>query len=440
MDFPRKLKKLLRMTHGDEEILVDPSRNFFVRTSNAMRTFLELCEHFDEETIRAEVLDRYSRDDVNRLFMDVELNSESLFWQSMGPTRSDRGLRQSLKTLTLNCCRGCNMSCSYCFEGIPFRRLEGMMKIETALRAVELFWERRRDERLTVIFTGGEPLLNLSLIEEVVQHACKQGWSFEYLIKTNGTLLSDAVADFLVENNFRIQISLDGDKETHNRHRAFRNGRSTFRHVDQAIRRLIDRGYGGHVSLAGTVTHFTIGELQRSYRYWSQYDEVSNYGIRPVMVESQSAFSLTDMDYSSYVEETVSEYAGVYGRKTSPKVSIVDEYVCSIGVWNVTVDCDGMIYPCYRLCGLESFAIGNLFESGLELSDLPGDLKAIYAMEDREECTNCYAFRTCRSGCYAEKLLERKVDFCNTRSKTTSDLVLRAMLVENGVYKLLPTI
>ena len=47
------------------------------------------------------------------------------------------------------------------------------------------------------------------------------GKEIEYSMTTNGTLLNKEVIEYLVKNNFKITVSIDGPKEVHDRSRHF---------------------------------------------------------------------------------------------------------------------------------------------------------------------------------------------------------------------------
>jgi uncharacterized protein len=63
-------------------------------------------------------------------------------------------------------------------------------------------------------FYGGEPLLNIILIKQIVSYTKSlehtHDLKFKFNITTNGVLL-DKYMNYLIENNFLISLSLDGN-------------------------------------------------------------------------------------------------------------------------------------------------------------------------------------------------------------------------------------
>ena len=97
---------------------------------------------------------------------------------------------------------------------------------------------------LILDFIGGEPLLKIGLIRELVDYfrdkAIRLGhrWATQYMISltTNGLLYDDPVVQkFLAENEGRVSITvtIDGDKQTHDRCRVDCNGCGSY---DRAIK------------------------------------------------------------------------------------------------------------------------------------------------------------------------------------------------------------
>ena len=109
------------------------------------------------------------------------------------------------------------------------------MDIDTSRAAVDLFMQnhikvRQRNPSAGPIigFYGGEPLLGFDVLKETWSTSWeKYGDSFKnalFTLTTNGVLLNDEVADFLTSHDFSIIVSLDGNKENHDRNRVEPNG------------------------------------------------------------------------------------------------------------------------------------------------------------------------------------------------------------------------
>jgi sulfatase maturation enzyme AslB (radical SAM superfamily) len=80
------------------------------------------------------------------------------------------------------------------------------------------------------IFTGGEPLLQISLIKKITEVIDSKIPHLRplYRLISNGTLLTGQIAQYLEDHNVDMIISIDGDKSAHDNNRPFANGGSTW--------------------------------------------------------------------------------------------------------------------------------------------------------------------------------------------------------------------
>ena len=82
---------------------------------------------------------------------------------------------------------------------------------------------------LEVDFFGGEPLMNLEVVKQLVEYGRSieeaNNKKFRFTLTTNGVLLNDEILDFVNKEMGNIVLSTDGRKEVHDRMRPFRNGK-----------------------------------------------------------------------------------------------------------------------------------------------------------------------------------------------------------------------
>lgn len=160
----------------------------------------------------------------------------------------------------------CNLRCKYCIYSGNYdnQREHGMnvMSFDTAKKAIDRFYDTQKERiRENVLhmpligFYGGEPLMNFNLIKECVAYARKlfEG-NITFLVTTNGTIMTDEIADFLIENEFALSVSLNGDKKENDRLRVFENGLGTFEAIMKNMDILRGRSreyYEKHVAFIG---------------------------------------------------------------------------------------------------------------------------------------------------------------------------------------------
>ncbi len=145
----------------------------------------------------------------------------------------------------------CNFACDYCFQGDhgDYNKFAAKMSLETA-RDVARWIERRLDdvrpEKFHLTLFGGEPLLNLPVgyyLAERAHALCEErGIPQSLSVITNGLLLTPEVVDRLLPYGlYGVKITLDGDRDTHNRMRPLRGRQGTFDRIIENGRRVAPR-------------------------------------------------------------------------------------------------------------------------------------------------------------------------------------------------------
>jgi uncharacterized protein len=159
----------------------------------------------------------------------------------------------------------CNFACDYCFQGDhgDYNKFAEKMSLETAVRVaewVEREMDRIHPEKLVVTFFGGEPLLNLPvmylLAERFYDGATLRGIDVGQSIITNGLLLTEEVVDRMLPYGFSgAKITLDGDRDTHNRLRPLRGGQGTFDRIIENVRRVAHKC---HIAIGGNFDESSV--------------------------------------------------------------------------------------------------------------------------------------------------------------------------------------
>lgn len=110
----------------------------------------------------------------------------------------------------------CNLKCHDCFV---FNRdhSPAIMSIKTLEEVLQKTFIMGENHRLKYQFFGGEPLVMIDILRHGVEYIVRaeQNGIIQkpiLAITTNGTLITEEVAQFLRENNFQVGISLDGPR------------------------------------------------------------------------------------------------------------------------------------------------------------------------------------------------------------------------------------
>jgi radical SAM protein with 4Fe4S-binding SPASM domain len=154
---------------------------------------------------------------------------------------------------------GCNARCFYCYEK---GAKSVTMTAETASKVVRYIVAHCGDEEVALKWFGGEPLVNVKVIDQICTELSEQGVTFHSSMISNGYLMdADMVqrAKDLWQLQY-VQITLDGTEQTYNRVKAYvHQGVNAFERVLQNIGMLTAAGI--HVSIRLNVDKHNIGEM-----------------------------------------------------------------------------------------------------------------------------------------------------------------------------------
>jgi uncharacterized protein len=216
---PPEVVSLLDSIEGRTQAGQDLARTFDDEEREALATLTELGFVVDSRDADRRALDAY-----------------------FDTIRHDRSQLRLTVLTTLQC----NFACGYCFQGDhgDHNRHAHKMSLETAAEVVahaERQLDTVRPERLSLMFFGGEPLLNLPVVYYLAEHvhaaATSRGVPLTISMVTNGLLLTPEVVDRLLPYGFTgAKITLDGDKAAHDRKRPLRGGQGTFDRIIANVR------------------------------------------------------------------------------------------------------------------------------------------------------------------------------------------------------------
>lgn len=266
----------------------------------------------------------------------------------------------------------CNLSCRYCYQNAKKKKTMAWASLEASL---ELILASRSDE-VRIDFLGGEPLLEFPMIRKAVEYVEKTrppDKGVNYLIITNGTLLSEDIIAFLEAHAFETQISFDGVVEA----QAVR-GSGTFDLLDGLFEHLLQKHaefLRRNVMLRLTLTPATMALLPGSIDY------LLAKGVPNISIGT-SISAVPDWKIES-IDELDSVFGQVFAsslrhRQKTGKIPVFvfrDDYadrphalknrpMCALAQGDIlTVDVDGQTYGCPVLAAsYQKFAACSLHD------------------------------------------------------------------------------
>tara|TARA_B110000211_G_C14092291_1_gene559844 strand:- start:1850 stop:3295 length:1446 start_codon:yes stop_codon:yes gene_type:complete len=325
-----------------------------------------------------------------------------------------------LTTLVLNVNTGCNLSCSYCYKEDLDTPANGQkMSFETAKNSIEMMLTESPDQpRYNIVFFGGEPLSNMSLIKNVVDYAEKRfselAVPIDFSLTTNATLLNEEIVEYFQKHRFGIAISIDGPKAIHDKNRITVNGNGTYKAVTRKIEMLMKdynaRPIGARVTLTKGVT-----DIEEIWHHLFNELGFSEVGFAPVTSGDISDYNLSEDElkavFSSmkkvgkhYVEEAKAGrnigFSNMHQLMTDIHEGTKKALPCGAGVGMVAIDHSGGVNLCHRFTGSDLPAFGSV-TTGIDREELTGFIET---RMDRSNtgCNTCWIRNMCSGGCYHE--------------------------------------
>ncbi len=266
--------------------------------------------------------------------------------------------------LTIASTEDCNFRCIYCYEKDSIN--SKYMDLQTADNIILFIKNRIKHlDSLSITWYGGEPLLNLESIKYISENVIKMCFENNVIYSasmiTNGYLLNAKNLDTLISCNIKlIQVTIDGDKETHDQRRFLVGGGSTF---DTIIRNLsLIENYNISVYLRINVdkNNFhavedvtrAISKINRSKKIKCYLGKVSNSSG---CYKDKECFTIEDFSLKNFTFN-INHYTNI-----SHMYPNIKNVACGGECINTyVIGSDGAVYKCWEDIGRSEYSVGNI--------------------------------------------------------------------------------
>ncbi|VVB77901.1 Coenzyme PQQ synthesis protein E [uncultured archaeon] len=313
----------------------------------------------------------------------------------------------------------CNLDCKYCYAdaGDGNRRMNSET-LENSIRKLAYLNGKFSEDNSESYFIwhGGEPLiLGKGFFEEIVgiqKDLENEGYKFRNGVQTNGTLVTEDLADFFKDYGFSVGLSLDGPKCINDKTRPYRDGSSSYDDVLRASQILRSRGI--LTGAIAVINRNNIHDLDKVYEHFKEIGLAVK--INPLLNCGRASRNLLELEVSpEECLEAEKKLYEVWERDESPvpldffqKVMInmlsggkVSEcYMNSCQKSFMAISSTGDVYPCGHFVGEDQFCYGNINNSDLsEILAHPIRMELLKRSENISECKGCNYGEFCHGGC-----------------------------------------
>lgn len=290
----------------------------------------------------------------------------------------------------------CNLNCIMCIRG---RFKEEYMKFDEFKK----YFDKENTSEIEIVITGGEPTLHPEFLNYI--EYCSKKFK-KVLIATNG-VINKYINDIKNIENLILQISLDGDREDHNKIR----GKNSFDKILKTIEKIEKNNL--RYCIASVVGEHNYQTIERLIPVLKQLKKMSYWKISYEMPFGNAKYDkiFSAEKWNKFVDNMLEK---VDFKLQIKKIFLLDFYEknwnkiqntmnkrflnCGSGKEKIYIYPDFNVYPC--TC-LTDFSIGNMKINCLEEIIKSEKNYCFYNYKPLKEsyCNECKYLEVCNGGC-----------------------------------------
>ena len=300
----------------------------------------------------------------------------------------------------------CNFKCPYCYED----NLPNITMKTEVVEAIYSFIKKLKQNNVDLCWHGGEPLL---AFDSIVSFLNKIGNDCDIVLRShsmvsNGFLLDKTKCQILNEFHLgRIQITIDGNKDYHDKSRIHKAGIPTYDTIIQNVENVFQYIPDCQVIIRINLHNENKDSFPALYkdlkRKWHAQKFIFNISFVNDVNASCKIACLADKGKISYIRSLYELY-GIKDISLSvqPQIggctaSCVNSYV--IGPL-------GEIYKCWADVGLKGKIVSDIFNGKLSNYLLPSYTVGSDMFSD-EKCKMCAFMPMCDGGCIVRRFNQK---------------------------------
>lgn len=335
--------------------------------------------------IKARILVDNQDDDLNVYLADVLKNRYN----------------SSDMALTILPTRGCNFGCIYCYEQ---DRPNVLMNEQTEKAIVKFVCSNSNLKRLSVVWYGGEPLLNFDSMVRLTKMFKQLNIEYSAKIVSNGYLLTKEKANLMKDLAIRnIQITFDGSEEIHNQRRFLLGGQPTYRKIMDNLKYLLSINKEITIDIRTNIDRRNKDDYNKFYQdFKSEINDkrVTMYpGFVSDLLSSECVSPEFNISEGGYKAQFILDIFDKYGIEIKSFLPKYRRHSCVASKYFAfVIGPEGELYKCWRMVGNQKEAIGNVNDGSFDMVKFSKYLiGADYTLDSK--CLQCEFITLCGGGC-----------------------------------------
>jgi len=324
-------------------------------------------------------------------------------------------------SLTIAPTRACNFSCPYCYEE---DRANKKMSKEVQDGILDFVKKYDSAKSLHVTWYGGEPTVAIDVIKYLSGELEKHFVNYSAFMVTNGFLLDKIIDDIELLKIKRLQITLDGTKETHDQTRHLINGNGTFDKILSNIDNLLSKCNNVKISIRMNISKNNSNQFV-SLNRMLQKRYGNKVNLYPAFVHdyngSCQAGTCYDNGYTKalFLKKIFDDDA-IYTKDLFPTRAAKGCMSQNLNAF--LIGPEGELYKCWHHLGVKEKEVGSIFEP--QIITNYGLLSNAMIKGDPlldNKCKSCVLFPSCFGGCVDNK--NGNDDFCIPAKSMLEDFI-----------------
>ena len=312
----------------------------------------------------------------------------------------------------------CNLLCPYCLQGA--KKDKKIVSDENLARVLS-FVKKRLDEsrkeavtirKINVTIYGGEPLMAkrqvIAFCNRLHTIAESEGIEPSIQIISNCTLLDDEIMDLMKRYNTSIQVSIDGNKNEHDKTRIKHDGSGTFDTIVEKLKKLNDKGLKKSIVIRINVNENNVESAEEIMSLLREYSDDIYFAFVSKYKGFNDGFDLC-LSNQSYSEILTKKIYPIYEKFGLPVYRpFGKEAPCSICTENrYVVDANLDVYKCEVLVNQPDAKVGVIDDKGNVVYNSNFYKQMSVSPYRNAKCMECKMLPLCGGGCVGKEYLNR---------------------------------